>query len=115
MNRYSIASIIGILVLWELLVRGLHIPQFLLPAPTTILSYVYAKSQMLALHTVMTLVEAGLGFIFGSFLAIAIAVFFLWSRPLKEIFYPYAVILNSTPIVAIATPIVTFPPAKPGA
>jgi len=106
MNRYSIASIVGILVLWELLVRGLHIPKFLLPAPTTIVSYVYAKSHLLALHTAMTFIEAGLGFLIGSFLAIAMAVFFLWSRPLKEMFYPYAVILNSTPIVAIAAPIV---------
>ena len=106
MNRYTIGSIIGILVLWELLVRGLQIPKFLLPAPTVIVSYVYAKAGLLALHTAMTLIESGLGFIIGSFLAIAIAVFFLWSRPLKEMFYPYAVILNSTPIVAIAAPIV---------
>ena len=59
MNRYSIGSIIGILVLWELLVRGLQIPRFLLPAPTTIVSYVYAKAELLALHTAMTLIEAG--------------------------------------------------------
>ncbi len=38
MNRYSIGSILGILILWELLVRGLEIPKFLLPAPTVILS-----------------------------------------------------------------------------
>ncbi len=106
MNRYSIASIIGILILWELLVRGLQIPKFLLPAPTAIVSYVYTKAGLLAVHTAMTLIEAGLGFVIGSFLAIATAVFFLWSRPLKEMFYPYAVILNSTPIVAIAAPIV---------
>jgi len=106
MNRYSAGSIVGILLLWELAVRGLEIPKFLLPAPSTLVSYVVAKSQLLALHSSMTLLEAGTGFILGSLLAIVSAALFLWSRPLKEMFYPYAVILNSTPIVAIAAPIV---------
>jgi len=106
MNRYSIGSIIGILLLWEFLVRWLEIPKFLLPAPSTIVSYMVAKSRLLASHTTMTLLEAGVGFIIGSFSAILAAILFLWSRPLKEMFYPYAVILNSTPIVAIAAPIV---------
>ena len=100
MNRYSVASIIGIILLWELLVRWLEIPKFLLPAPTAILSYAISKSRLLAFHTSMTLLEAGIGFILGSFFGILTAVFFLWFRPLKEMFYPYAIILNSTPIVA---------------
>ncbi len=106
MNRYSIGSIIGILLLWELSVRGFDIPKFLLPTPSTILFYVIVKYQLLFQHTLMTFVEAGLGFVIGSFSAILTAIFFLWFRPLKEMFYPYAVILNSTPIVAIAAPIV---------
>ena len=106
MNRYAIGSIIGILLLWELLVRWLEIPRFLLPTPTAIIAYMIAKFRLLATHTGMTLLEAGVGFLVGSFSAILIAVFFLWFRPLKEMFYPYAVILNSTPIVAIAAPIV---------
>jgi len=65
-----------------------------------------AKSQLLASHTLMTFLEAGVGFVVGSVSAILTAVLFLWFRPLKEMFYPYAVILNSTPIVAIAAPIV---------
>jgi NitT/TauT family transport system permease protein len=106
MNRYSVGSIIGIIVLWELLVRWLEIPKFLLPAPSTIVAYIITKSRLLAFHTSMTLLEAGIGFLLGSFLGIVAAVIFLWYSPLREMFYPYAVILNSTPIVAIAAPIV---------
>jgi len=106
MNRYSIGSIIGILLLWELLVRWLEIPKFLLPTPSAIISYIIAKFSLLANHTLMTFLEAGAGFIIGSLTAIVTAIVFLWFRPLKEMFYPYAVILNSTPIVAIAAPIV---------
>jgi len=106
MNRYSIGSIIGIFLFWELMVRWLEVPKFLLPAPSVILTYAIAKSNLLASHTLMTFLEAGAGFIIGSFSAILTAIFFLWFRPLKEMFYPYAVILNSTPIVAIAAPIV---------
>ena len=106
MNRYSIGSILGILIVWEFLVRWMEIPKFLLPAPTVILSYAVAKFRLLAFHTGMTLLEAGVGFIVGSLAAMLTAIVFLWFRPLKEMFYPYAVILNSTPIVAIAAPIV---------
>lgn len=106
MNRYSIGSILGILLLWELLVRWLEIPKFLLPAPSVILSYIIVKFKLLAMHTLVTLLEAGIGFIIGSLSAILTAILFLWFQPLKEMFYPYAVILNSTPIVAIAAPIV---------
>ena len=106
MNRYSIGSIIGIILLWEVLVRALSVPKFLLPAPTTIVSYIIAKYPLFGFHMGMTLLEAGTGFVIGALLAILAAALFLWSRPLKEMFYPYAVILNSTPIVAIAAPIV---------
>ncbi len=106
MNRYSVGSVIGIVLLWEILVRTLNIPKFLLPAPSAIVIYIVAKSHLFAFHTSMTLLEAGTGFIIGSISAILTAILFLWFRPLKEMFYPYAVILNSTPIVAIAAPIV---------
>ena len=106
MNRHSVGSVIGILLLWEMLVRTLNIPKFLLPAPSIIVTYIIAKSHLFAFHTSMTLLEAGTGFIIGSISAILTAILFLWFRPLKEMFYPYAVILNSTPIVAIAAPIV---------
>ena len=106
MNRYSIGSIIGILLLWEVLVRVLNIPKFLLPTPSAIVSYIAAKLHLFASHTSTTFLEAGTGFIIGSLSAILMAVLFLWFRPLKEMFYPYAIILNSTPIVAIAAPIV---------
>jgi len=106
MNRYSIGSVIGVVLLWEILVRALNIPKFLLPTPSTIVSNIIAKSSLFAFHTSMTLLEAGTGFLIGSVSAILTAILFLWFRPLKEMFYPYAVILNSTPIVAIAAPIV---------
>ena len=83
MNRYSIGSIVGILLLWELLVRWLEIPRFILPTPSTIVSYIIAKFQLLASHTLMTFLEAGVGFMVGSFFAIVAAVLFLWYRPLK--------------------------------
>jgi len=88
MNRYSVGSIVGILLLWELVVRGLEIPKYLLPTPTAITSYIIAKFQLLASHTLMTLLEASVGFVVGSLSAIVTAVLFLWFRPLKEMFYP---------------------------
>ena len=57
------------MLLWELSVKWLEIPKFLLPAPTTIVSYIIAKSRLLATHTTMTLFEAGAGFLIGKLIS----------------------------------------------
>jgi ABC-type nitrate/sulfonate/bicarbonate transport system permease component len=66
MTRYSIGSIVGVLLLWELVARWLEIPKYLLPTPAAITSYVIVKFQLLASHTRRTLLEAGAGFIASS-------------------------------------------------
>jgi NitT/TauT family transport system permease protein len=46
--------------------------------------------------------ESVLGFLLGSIGAYVVAVFFVYSRIIKEAVYPYAVALKSTPLIAIA-------------
>ncbi len=50
MNRYSIGSIVSILLPWELAARGLGIPKHHLSTASAITSYMIVKFQLLASH-----------------------------------------------------------------
>ena len=87
------------LVLWEIIVRSLKVPAYLLPAPTAILAT--ADTQLLR-HLLVTLAEAFLGFVIASVLAFAAALLFAHSPTMERGLFPIAITLKTTPLVAIA-------------
>jgi len=96
--------VLGIAVLscWEALVRIENIPAYVLPAPTAIWSAFADNfaSLMASMWTTLRItVEA---FVLAVALGVALAVLFSQSRTIETALYPYAVMLQVTPIVAIA-------------
>jgi NitT/TauT family transport system permease protein len=91
-----------LLGLWQWKVAHDHIPPYVLPAPTAIAGALAENfsSLMAALWT--TLSVTLLAFACATLAALALAVLFSESRIAARIFYPYAVILQVTPVVAIA-------------
>jgi NitT/TauT family transport system permease protein len=95
---------VGVIMLtgWEMACRGLAIHPFLLPPPTTIAATLVADGPGLmgALWGTLkvALVALGLATAIGS----AIAFLFVQSRLIERSFFPYAIMLQVTPIVAIA-------------
>lgn len=87
------------LLLWELLVRVLSIPAYLLPPPSEIFASVDAS---LGRHLLVTLGEAVIGFVLASSIAFAAALLFVRSPTLERGLFPLAVTLKTTPLVAIA-------------
>lgn len=87
------------LAIWEVAVRTLEVPSYLLPAPTVILATVDAQ---LLRHLLVTLAEAVVGFGLASTLAFVAALLFARSPTLERGFFPIAIMLKTTPLVAIA-------------
>lgn len=113
MNRviaYAIPLGFGALVLaaWEILVAAYDVPQFLLPAPSAILAALAADfpSLMGSLWTTLRITVAA--FFLALVSGVALAVLFSQSRIVEAMLYPYAVVLQVTPIVAIAPLIVIW-------
>ncbi len=113
MNRviaYAIPLGFGALVLaaWEVLVAAYDVPQFLLPAPSAILTALAADfpSLMGSLWTTLRITVAA--FFLALVSGVALAVLFSQSRVVEAMLYPYAVVLQVTPIVAIAPLIVIW-------
>ncbi len=87
------------LCVWEAAVRVLDVPEYLLPAPTAILATV---DDSLALQLAVTFSEALMGFVIASILASVAALLFVRFRTLEKGFFPIAIALKTTPLVALA-------------
>jgi NitT/TauT family transport system permease protein len=96
--------VVGVLVLagWEACCRIFDVPSYLVPSPSEILRTFIANApdllHSLAITLRVTLIALGLSVAIGT----AIAFLFVQSPIIERSFFPYAIILQVTPIVAIA-------------
>jgi len=81
---------------------------YLLPGPGPVLAAVNENAAILALATFTTLKEAIAGYLLAIVLGISLAAVMSQSRLLERSIYPYAVLLQTVPVVAIAPLIVLW-------
>jgi NitT/TauT family transport system permease protein len=87
---------------WEWAVTHWQVPVYVLPAPSAIATALADNFSSLMEALVSTLTVTLQAFVAATMLGVAIAIAFSQSRLLERTFYPYAVILQVTPVVAIA-------------
>jgi NitT/TauT family transport system permease protein len=87
---------------WELLVRIYDIPPYVLPGPVLVFRTLLNDWTVLSGSLVVTLLTTLEGFIAAAVGGIALALLFNQSRWLEYSLFPYAVILQVTPVIAIA-------------
>jgi NitT/TauT family transport system permease protein len=98
------------LVVWEAGVRIFDIPMFILPTPSNIVMAFYRgiASGIYMQHLWITLLETALGFIVGTTLAFVFGVTVALNRKLEYFLYPYIIMFQSMPKVALAPLIVVW-------
>ncbi|QDT36281.1 ABC transporter permease [Stratiformator vulcanicus] len=97
-----VAVLLATVIAWQLIVSLGELPRYLLPSPYEVSSAVAARPLHFATATVRTLIAALAGFMASLILGVAIAIVFAQSRIIRTAFYPYAIFLQTVPIVAIA-------------
>jgi NitT/TauT family transport system permease protein len=102
---------VGIAV-WELVVRINNIPPYVLPGPTLVLRTLAGDWQVLSQSLLTTLVTTLEGFIAAAVGGIALALLFNQSKWLEYSLFPYAVILQVTPVIAIAPLLLIYLPQQ---
>ena len=95
-------GLIGLLVVWEAIVRVAGIPPYLLPAPSGVATRLIDDPGYLVGHLANTALEAILGVTIAIVVACAMAVAIARSSLLERVMYPYLVLIQVTPIVAVA-------------
>jgi NitT/TauT family transport system permease protein len=99
----------GVLV-WHLTVRLLDVPSYVLPGPGLVAATLYADAGLLWQSLLVTLTITVQGFLLAALGGIALAITFNQWRLVEHAFYPYAVILQVTPIVAVAPLLLIYLP-----
>src|ERR1700759_1828360 len=88
--------------LWEAIVRIYDIQPYVLPGPLAVLSTLIGDWGVLSQSLATTLLTTLEGFIAAAIGGIALALLFNLSKWLEYSLFPYAVILQVTPVIAIA-------------
>ena len=99
---------LAVLGLWEALVAAYQIPRFVLPAPSAIGQALIDDFPSLMASLWTTLRITLLAFLLAVVSGVALAIAFSQSRIVEMALYPYAVILQVTPVVAIAPLIIIW-------
>ncbi len=113
LRRYTptILVAVGVLLVWELLVRGLNIQKFLLPAPSAILGAMLneirlattpGEGSILFQASLATLWSAFGGMCLGCGAGLAVALVTARWTIISQAAMPFAIAANSVPIIAFA-------------
>jgi NitT/TauT family transport system permease protein len=100
----------AVLLAWDLVVRFFAIPPYVLPGPLLVLSTSIADRDLLWHSLLVTLTITLEGFALAAFGGIVLAIAFNQWRLLEYSFYPYAVILQVTPVIAVAPLLLIYLP-----
>lgn len=97
-----------LLLLWQALVVAFEVPVFLVPSPLRVAQALVEDAGLLFAALMNTMMITLLAFAVAVLLGTAIAFAFVQSRAIETAFFPYAVLLQVTPIVAIAPLIIIW-------
>ncbi|MGM0881564.1 MAG: ABC transporter permease [Bacillota bacterium] len=93
---------------WELFCRLAEMKPYLLPKPSDIVRAASENAANLWVSVYTTITEAVLGFLLSVVLGVGFAIILASSKLVERSVYPYAIIMQTIPIVAIAPIIVIW-------
>ncbi|OEF25555.1 ABC transporter permease [Vibrio rumoiensis] len=102
-NSLPTLAMIAILPIWEIVCRVFSIPSFILPSPSAIAdAFMQVSAERWLDNLWATLRIALLGFGLSLLISIPLAIMMVSSKFLTKAVFPLLVIVQSTPVVAIA-------------
>lgn len=100
------------LLVWDLVVRLNHLPPYTLPGPRLVFATLIQDWDILSQSLAMTLLTTFQGFLAAAVGGIALAFLFNRSRLVEYSLYPYAIMLQVTPVIAIAPLLLIYLPQQ---
>src|SRR5262245_48090007 len=101
-NGPVLAIVVVIFAAWEIAVRALSIPDYILPSPWVIAAKIATSWQLLLVNAFVTFQEILLGFTLSVVIAIPLAIAVVYSRIFERVAFPFMVSLQTIPKVALA-------------
>jgi len=109
-QRVLYPSIVAIVLLsgWQALVTGFKLPPYLVPSPLLMMQTLVTDWVALGGALLVTLKITVLSFALATVIGVLISFLFVQSRAIETALFPYAVLLQVTPIVAVAPLIIIW-------
>ena len=98
----TLAVFASLLLLWQLILWIFRVPPFMLPSPWVVAEAVVARFPSLLQSFVITAEEAVGGMLLSIVVGVGVALVFAQSRWVRRMLYPWTLLLQTVPIVAIA-------------
>lgn len=108
--RLAAPVVVGVVfvALWQFICTAFDVPVFLIPSPLAIATTLVEDWTLLSSALLSTLKVTFLAFFLAVVIGVAVAFLFVQNRLIEVSLFPYAVILQVTPIVAIAPLIIIW-------
>jgi NitT/TauT family transport system permease protein len=98
----ALGVLAALLVVWQVILIAFAVPSYMLPTPRAVAMSVHTRLPSLASAFAITGEEALGGLIASIVAGIAVALIFAQSRWVRRMLYPYTLLLQTVPIIAIA-------------
>lgn len=98
----ALAVFAGLLVLWQLVIWIFRVPPFMLPSPLAVARAVIGRYPSLLDSLAITAEESAGGLVASIIVGVIVALLFAQSRWVRNMFYPYTLLLQTVPIIAVA-------------
>ena len=105
--KSSIAAMVGLIAIWQLIVSLTDVPRFILPSPYLVGASFVENFELIVEHTLVTLNEIVLGLTVGITLGIITALQFELSPAAKFFLKPVLIFSQAIPVFALA-PVLTL-------
>jgi NitT/TauT family transport system permease protein len=97
-----VAALIAFVLVWELVCRVFKIPAYLVPTPSSIWIDTWKLAGQVSMHTLATTQTTLLGFLASLIVSLPLAVLLTASPVIANAIYPFLVLTQSIPKVALA-------------
>lgn len=98
----SILIFVALLLFWQQVVSWAHLAPYILPPPLAVASALQLRHASLLNSLWITSLEAAGGLIASLAVGVTVAMVFAQCRWLRQLVFPYTILLQTVPIVAIA-------------
>jgi NitT/TauT family transport system permease protein len=104
----SIVVLLLLLGIWQAIVSLNHLPAYILPGPLLVAKALHDRLPSLLSSLLITAEEAAGGLAASIVVGVGIAMVFAQWRWFRQLFFPYTILLQTVPIVAIAPLIILW-------
>jgi len=111
----ALAVFFALVALWQIILWVFHVPPFMLPSPWAVTQAVGRRFPSLLNSLAITAEESAGGLAASVIIGTLMALVFAQSRWVRKMLYPYTLLLQTVPIIAIAPLILMWVGAGMGA